>query len=228
MATIIANATASLVATGQSTATGSISWTAPSLPSGVSAWDSITISGTWSWKGKGNITNVDIYDTSTFADIAFNIDLRASVTSPLSITCSGNKNATGDSFTWSNLIVTYAYTDPTARYNVSVGTVVNGTVTLNHSGSVEPGAIVSITAIPMDGYEVGNYYVNSSKISGTSFTVTEDSIVTVDFTEIPEQLYFKDGSTWITVTEMYKKINGTWVLQDTVALDSSMKYVRKL
>lgn len=108
--TITVNASASLSANGTSTATGSMTWTAPALPGGVSAWDDVRVSGSWTWNGKGNISRVTINGTNTSADTAFDISIEGK-SSPLSITCvGGNKNATGANFIWSNLIVTYTYT----------------------------------------------------------------------------------------------------------------------
>lgn len=120
MATLTANATASLSASGTSTATGSITWTAPALPAGVAAWDSIRISGTWSWTGRGGINRVTINGTNTTTGVAFDIALPLTVRSPLSITCVGsNKNATGRNFSWSGLTVTYTYTAPTSEQIMS-------------------------------------------------------------------------------------------------------------
>lgn len=108
--TFTQNATASLTANGTSTATGSITWTAPALPEGATSWDSVIISGSWTWNGKGNISRVTINGTNTSADTPFSISI-AGKTSPLSITCvGGNKNATGANFQWSNLVVTYVCT----------------------------------------------------------------------------------------------------------------------
>lgn len=123
--TLTANATASLTARGTTTATGSISWTAPSLPDGVAAWDSVVISGTWTWGGKGSITRVTINGTNTSDSIAFSVNISGK-SSPLSITCVGNKNATGSNFTWSDFVVTYTYTEQgishtmTVRYGTSI------------------------------------------------------------------------------------------------------------
>lgn len=108
--TFTQNATATLTASGTSTATGSIRWTAPSLPEGATGWDSIVISGMWTWGGKGSVSRVTINGTNTSTGVAFNIALPKTQVSPLSITCVGNKNATGSSFTWSNLVVTYTCT----------------------------------------------------------------------------------------------------------------------
>lgn len=228
MASIQVNATASLTANGNSQGRGTISWTPPTIPTG-STIDSIVVSGSWSWGGKGNINNVTINGTNTSADTAFSVSLGTSASSPLNITCSGNKNATGSSFTWSNLKVTYNYTEPKKYYNVSVGTVQNGTVTLSSSGSVEENTVVSITATPNANYEVGTYYVNGVAIGGNSFTVTQDSVVTVTFIEITEKMYIKNGSAWQEVSAVYKKVGGTWQLQNNIqsVMDSSVKYVRK-
>lgn len=107
--TLTAAATASLTARGTTTATGSISWTAPAFPEGVTEWDSVVISGTWTWGGKGSISRVTINGTNTSGGVAFSVNINGK-TSPLSITCVGNKNATGANFTWSSLVVTYTYT----------------------------------------------------------------------------------------------------------------------
>ena len=109
--TFTASATVSLSATGTSTATGSMSWNAPSLPEGATAWDSIRVSGSWSWNGKGNISRVTINGTNTSATVPFDIALSTSQSSPLSITCvGGNKNATGSNFRWSDLVLTFTCT----------------------------------------------------------------------------------------------------------------------
>ena len=150
-------ATASITASGQTTAIGTISWTVPTLPEGATGWSSITISGTWSWDGKGNINYVNINGTNTSGGVPFNVALSTSQVSPLSITCAGNKNATGNSFSWSSLIVTY-------ECNV-----------------------------------VGS-----------------------------EVLYIKQSGTWIEVQNIYKKVNGVWVLQEDLAtvFDSNTNYVK--
>lgn len=140
--TITVNASASLSANGTSTATGSMTWTAPAFPGGVTAWDDVRVSGTWSWNGKGNITRVTINGTNTSGDTAFDISI-AGKSSPLSISCVGNnKNATGANFGWSNLIVTYTYTDTsshtlTVRYGATtiITDEVSDDVPVTYNGS---------------------------------------------------------------------------------------------
>lgn len=112
MPSVTANVTASLSANGTSTASGTMTWTRPTLPADATL-TSVRISGRWSWGGKGNITRVTINGVNTSADTAFNIALANSVSPPITVTCVGNnKNATGANFRWTDLIVTYEYTMP--------------------------------------------------------------------------------------------------------------------
>lgn len=112
MPAITANATASLSANGTSTASGTMTWTVPTLPADATL-QSVRVSGSWSWNGRGNITRVTINGVNTSADTAFDVALALTVNPPITITCVGNnKNATGSNFRWSNLVVTYTYTVP--------------------------------------------------------------------------------------------------------------------
>lgn len=117
MQIIVSYANASLTAKGTSTSTGTIAWTPPSLPEDVNAWDEIRISGTWMWNGRGSINRVTINRTNTTTGVYFDIPLSLDVGSSLSISCVGNKNATGSSFSWSNLVVKYYYTEPPKEVN---------------------------------------------------------------------------------------------------------------
>lgn len=111
MATTSVNASISLTANGTSTASGTLTWTAPSLPAGAVISD-IRVSGTYNWNGRGNVT-VYINGTSLYSGSDFDVSLGASAVSPYTITCKGgNKNATGSSFSWGTLRVTYTYTVP--------------------------------------------------------------------------------------------------------------------
>ena len=71
------------------------------------------------------------------------------------------------------------------KYDVSVGTVTNGTVTVSPAGEVEEGTTVTVTASPDSGYKLDEILVNGSAITGTTFEVTEDAVVTATFTLIP-------------------------------------------
>ena len=107
---VTVNATASLSANGTAQVPGSISWNVPPLPDGATAWDSVVLSGSWTWTGKGGINYVRIGNQNTANGQNFNVNLPANQTSPLTIICyGGNKNATGNYFNWSNLVVTYTF-----------------------------------------------------------------------------------------------------------------------
>lgn len=227
MGTITRTASAALSANGTSTATGSITWTAPAFPAWVTKWNSVVLSGTWSRGGSGAISSLKINGTAAAEGSAFSIPVGGS---SATVTCVGNKKATGSRFTWSNLTVTYTYTEPSQFFNVSVGTLANGAVTLSQSGNVAEGANVTITAIPADGYEVGAYFVNGVEIGGNTFTVTEDSVVTVTFLKkLVQQLYYKDSGAWKPADAVYKKAGGVWVLLTdlTAVIAPNVKYIRK-
>lgn len=155
--TLTANASASLTAAGTSTATGSITWTAPAFPEGVTAWDSVIISGSWSWGGKGSITRVTINGTNTSDGVVFSVSI-AGKSSPLSITCVGNKNATGNSFTWSNLVVTYTYTQQGVTKTLTV-TYDSRTILTEE---VEPPVSISYGGQTIASFETGTKTLNCS------------------------------------------------------------------
>lgn len=116
MAELAVSATASLSANGKNTATGSITWTEPTLPDGVSAWDSITLTGSWKWNGPGGIETLTVNGVTIPSDTAFTVPLGTSFTPPVTTTCvTSNPFIRGDKFIWSNLTVTYAYTEPSSQ-----------------------------------------------------------------------------------------------------------------
>lgn len=72
----------------------------------------------------------------------------------------------------------------TSIYTVTVANTANGTVHVdNTSGMV--GTVVTITAIPDEGYGVKEILVDGVAISGRTFTIYGDHTVTVTFVELP-------------------------------------------
>lgn len=225
MATITANATVSLNANGNTQTTGSITWTRPNIPSNAQI-DSITISGSFTWKGKGSVI-VTINDTTCNNNTPFNINLPTNTTSPYTnITCRGNNKNSAGNVPFSNVVIMYNYT---LYYNVEVGTIVDGSISVNPSGRVAEGTVINITATPNPGYEIVDYFVNGSVIGGTSFTATQDSVVTATFQEILEKFFFKENGSWVAALETYKKIGGQWVLQTDLGslFAADTKFVKK-
>lgn len=227
MGTINVNATASLSANGTSTETGNINWTPPALPAGATSWDSITISGTWSWNGKGNINYVSINGTRTTTGSPFSISLGANAAPPITITClGGNKNATGNRFSWSGLRVDYSYS---RSFTISSGPTTNGQIALSQSGLVKEGTTINVIGTPDDGYKLETVYVNGVAIPGTSFTVEGDSFVTATFVKQYTGLTIKENGAWTQTAKVYKKVSGVWVAQTDIGslFDQNVKYIRK-
>lgn len=105
----------SLVLNGTATVTGSIKFAAPIFPDEVTQWDSVVLTGTWGWTGKGSPSNFTIGGETTSRDIEFSHTLTSSELSSGSIPLSvrgGNKNCTGDFLTWTGLKITFTYTKP--------------------------------------------------------------------------------------------------------------------
>lgn len=225
MATITANATANLTANGNSQGNGTISWTRPNIPTNA-VISSIVVEGKWDWGGKGNIQYVTINGTQTLAGTQFSVELGANATSPINITCIGNKNATGSSFTWSGLQVVYTYS---VSYNVSTQAPTNGSIRLSQSGQVSDGTIITVIATPNNGYKLDKIYVNGSVITGNTFTVNSDCVVSATFIEITSHMCIKENGQWVTMVKCFKKINGSWVEQEITEnlLNTSTKYIRK-
>lgn len=73
MATTSVSANISLTASGKITKYGALSWTAPSLPEGSIVSD-ISVSGTYDWNGKDNVT-VCINGDSVYSGSSFDVSL---------------------------------------------------------------------------------------------------------------------------------------------------------
>lgn len=62
-----------------------------------------------------------------------------------------------------------------------------------------------------------------------TFITTGDATIAVILGEPPPQtIYYKDGGSWVAVSAVYKKVNGTWVLQSNLAnvFESGVNYVK--
>lgn len=116
MATINAsNVNINLTANGATDTNGTLNWTKPTLPADATI-KSITVSGTYTWSGKGSVT-ATINGNNLVNGQTFSIELGANATSPYTISCKGNnKNATGNSFGWGTLTITYTYSIPSNEH----------------------------------------------------------------------------------------------------------------
>ncbi len=66
------------------------------------------------------------------------------------------------------------------KYAITVGTVSNGTVTVDKA-SADLNAKINVTATPDEGYELESILVDGVAITGTSFNVTGNHVVTATF-----------------------------------------------
>ena len=72
-------------------------------------------------------------------------------------------------------------------YTVTVGDIENGRVTLSAESGV-PGAQITVTATPEEGFVLETIYVNGQPLEGNSFTLQADSTVTASF--VPEEIVY--------------------------------------
>ena len=72
-------------------------------------------------------------------------------------------------------------------YTVTVGDIENGHVTLSAESGV-PGAQITVTATPEEGFVLETIYVNGQPLEGNSFTLQADSTVTASF--VPEEIVY--------------------------------------
>ncbi len=72
-------------------------------------------------------------------------------------------------------------------YTVTVGDIENGHVTLSAESGV-PGAQITVTATPEEGFVLEAIYVNGQPLEGNSFTLQADSTVTASF--VPEEIVY--------------------------------------
>ncbi len=68
-------------------------------------------------------------------------------------------------------------------YSVSVGQCENGTVAVDKPGSQASETVITITATPNSGYSLDKIFVNGQEITGNTFVLTEDSVVTATFVQ---------------------------------------------
>lgn len=74
--------------------------------------------------------------------------------------------------------------DVPVYHNVSITQSTGGTISLSKSGQVLEGTTITVTATPSDGYELDAIYVNGSALTGNTFTVNADSVVTATWNQL--------------------------------------------
>lgn len=178
-----------------------------------------------------NTTAVFQYDVG-FHDIPAN----ATITN-LYMMANGHAESTSQSNEYMCVQLKSGNTNLTAQYNFKSAGTSNSTQTINYTtlptvAQLEDlvvectlgyygGAINGVTVFVE--YEVsGTWYTYSTTISG-------DMTIAVTIGTVSQSaIYFKNGSSWTQATAVYKKVNGSWVLQSNLSnvFDSNTNYVR--
>ncbi|MBR5806848.1 MAG: leucine-rich repeat protein [Oscillospiraceae bacterium] len=109
---------------------------------------------------------------------------------------------------------------PTKEYTITVQQPENGTVSVDKEVAAA-GETVTITTIPNEKYKLDKIIVNGQEISGNTFTVTEDTVITVTFrlavftVEIGYEIEYKDGTSDYFVIETKEVEEGTLIAEPT-------------
>lgn len=126
-----------------------------------------------------------------------------------------------------NYAVTYSVTisnSTTVSVSASPTTNIapNGSSTITVSGTTLPSALGII--IKDNGTDITNLFTAGPVSCYYTITpINEDHVVVINYAIA---LYFKNGTTWVQVSKAYKKVSGSWVLQNdlTTVFDPSIKY----
>ena len=118
--------------------------------------------------------------------MSFDITVAANATGeiPFEVVTVAN-DGTSDAYAANDGTVTLAIGSSTVEpveYSISVGTVSNGTVTVDKA-TAEAGETVTVTATANSGYELNAILVDGVAISGNTFKVTGNHVVTATFKE---------------------------------------------
>lgn len=165
----------SLTISGNSTVSGTISWTLPTIPAD-STVTARTLTGTATASMSKGSATITVNGNSVSSGRNFTVDLGASSTAtsvPITVR-GGNKNAAG-TVTFSNLVYTVEYRGPLANYTV---TFVDYDGTVLKTETVEEGSTATAPTVPgRDGYNFIGWDTDFSN-------VTSDLIVTALYEEV--------------------------------------------
>lgn len=222
MATVTATPTAgSLTVRGTTQKTGTISWTAPSVPSNATI-SSCVLTGTATATMSRGAATITVNGTTVTSGTQFSIDLgTANTTTSVTTTAKGgNKNATG-TVSFSNLNYTVTYEVPTVatdhEFYIQIANGA-GTVTLDADGTVlntttktaiedivngETFTIpstsnnITINFTPASGYALDKYkFPEEDFLTDNPYTTTFDILSNYSVLTV----YFTEGISYYTVT----------------------------
>lgn len=128
------------------------------------------------------------------------------------------------------VVIDYAVT-----YSVTLTNNTTALVTIVPNSNISPGGYSTIT-ISGNTSPVGRYIITDNGTDITSGFISSGANYVNTITNINEDhvvvfnyaiaLYFKNGTTWVQVSKAYKKVSGSWVLQNdlTTVFDPTIKY----
>ena len=193
MATLTTNiSNVSLTVSGTTQQSATISWTCPSVPSGLTI-SSCTLTGTATASMSKGSATITVNGTSVSSGSNFTINLgTGNTTSSVAATAKGgNKNAAG-TVTLSNLVYTVNYTEPLVTYTV---TFVDWDGTVLKTQTVESGSSATAPSNPSrEGYNFTGWDKDATNI-------TSDIIVTAQYSAIMYIVTFVDWDGTVLKTE---------------------------
>ena len=178
MATLTVNINSvSLTVSGNTTRSGNITWTTPTVPEGMTIQSCVLTGVATASMRKGSAT-ITVNNSTVTSGSTFTIDLGTSNTTtsvPISVR-GGNKNASG-TVNFNNLVYAVTYAAPLATYTV---TFIDWDGTVLKTQEVEEGSAATAPTNPTrDGYNFIGWDTNFSNIT-SNLTITalyEEAVV---------------------------------------------------
>lgn len=221
MATLTSNiSNISLTVSGTTTKRATISWTLPTVPSSGTI-TACTLTGTATANMTRGSATIKVNNTTVTSGTPFTINLGTSnSTSSVAATAVGrNQNARG-TVTFSNLVYTVTYTEPTATYTV---TFVDWDGTVLKTESVEQGDSATAPEVNRYGYALTGWSVDFSNVISNITTTAQYKIVNI--------LVTKENGSWNNIDKVFQKVSGSWVEQENSSwnalFNSNIKYILK-
>ena len=191
MATLTSNGSfSSLSISGNTSKSGSITWTPPKLPDGAIIQSTIltgtltvsTIKGVWIHIYKNSYLQNSYSLSSRTDDISLSINLGTSLTSDLQVRVLGSDEGTICTVSMSNIVFTVNYV---IGHIITASSDSNGSISESGEVQVENGNSKTFTFTPNAGYEISDVLVDGISVGAvSSYTfnnVTENHTISVSF-----------------------------------------------
>ena len=221
MATLTSNISdIKLTISGTTTKRATISWTQPTVPSGATI-TACTLTGTATASMTRGSATIKVNNTTVTSGTSFTINLGTSnSTSSVTATAVGKIGNASGTVTFSNLVYTVTYTEPTVTYTV---TFVDWDGTVLKTESVKQGSSATAPEVNRYGYILTGWSVDFSNVISNITTTAQYEIVNI--------LAIKENGGWSNIGKVFKKVSGIWVEQENsdwnTLFNSNIKYILK-